>query len=140
MGNMQIYALCGDDFFDKLTSNAETILPFKNWQAAQQLASRNLAYSTFRYGPVMFENYEGDSDGKVSIDTDKCRFVVKGIPGLFDINFAPADIFEFANTKGLPLYALPYMDPRGKFWETEIQSNPLPICTRPKSLERGIAA
>ncbi|MEH6477979.1 MAG: major capsid protein, partial [Sneathiella sp.] len=140
LGNMQIHALCGDNFFDKLCYNAETRSPYKNWQASTQLQDQNLAHDTFKYGGVMWENYEGDSDGKVNVDTDSCRFVVKGVPGLFELYYAPADTFQFANTKGLPIYALPYRDPRDKYWEAEVQSNPLAMCTRPKSLERGIAA
>ncbi|WP_299377288.1 major capsid protein [uncultured Kiloniella sp.] len=139
-GGMRIKALCGDNFFDALVHNAETMQPYKNWQAAEVLKDRNLAYSTFRYGGITFENYEGTDDGKVAIGTDECRIYVEGVPGLFDIYFAPADTMNFVNTKGLPMYSLPYRDPRDKFWEAEIQSNPLPICTRPKSLPKGVKA
>ncbi|MEP3245108.1 MAG: major capsid protein [Sneathiella sp.] len=139
-GSMQIGALCGDNFFDKLVNNAETRTPYQNWRAAEQLSDRNLAHDSFKYGGVTWENYDGDTDGKVKIGEEECRFFVKGVPGLFDIYFGPADTLEFVNTRGLPLYALPYRDPKNKFWEAEVQTNPLPMCTRPKSLERGIAA
>ncbi|WP_334130171.1 major capsid protein [Sneathiella sp.] len=137
---MSIYALCGDNFFDALIGNAETRAPYKNWQAAQQLMDQNLAYETFKYGGVTFINYQGDDDGVAEIGTDECRFFARNVPGLFDIYYAPADTFEFANTLGLPRYVLPFRDPRDKFWEAEVQSNPLAICTRPKSLIKGTKA
>ncbi len=139
-GNMRIKALCGDNFFDDLVHNAETVQPYKNWMAAAALNNRNLAYQTFHYGGVDWENYRGSDDGLIAIGTNECRFYVEGVPGLFDIYFAPADTMEFVNTKGLPMYALPFTDPRNKFWEAEIQSNPLPLCTRPETLVRGVKA
>ena len=55
--------------------------------------------------------------------------------GLFEIYYAPADTFETVNTLGLPLYArtIPDRD-RDEWVRLEIESNPLPICTRPQVL------
>ena len=54
---------------------------------------------------------------------------------LFEIYHAPADTFETVNTLGQPLYArmIPDRD-RDEWVRLEIESNPLPICTRPQVL------
>ena len=59
----------------------------------------------------------------------------EGAEGLFEIYHAPADTFETVNTLGLPLYArtIPDRD-RDEWVRLEIESNPLPICTRPQVL------
>ena len=59
----------------------------------------------------------------------------EGVEGLFEIYYAPADTFETVNTVGLPLYArmIPDRD-RDEWVRLEIESNPLPICTRPQVL------
>ena len=46
---------------------------------------------------------------------------------------------EFVNTPGLVEYALPYADPKDRFREIELQSNPITLCTRPDALIGGVA-
>ena len=72
------------------------------------------------------------------VPTDKAYFYPEGVEGLFEIYFAPADTFETVNTLGLPLYArmIPDRD-RDEWVRLEIESNPLPICTRPQVLRAG---
>jgi hypothetical protein len=69
------------------------------------------------------------------VPTDREYFYREGVEGLFAITFAPADTFETVNTLGLPLYArmMPDCD-RDEWVRLEIESNPLPICTRPQVL------
>ena len=69
------------------------------------------------------------------VPTDKAYFYPEGVEGLFEIYYAPADTFETVNTLGLPLYArmIPDRD-RDEWVRLEIESNPLPICTRPQVL------
>jgi hypothetical protein len=62
-------------------------------------------------------------------------FYPEGVEGLFEIYYAPADTFETVNTLGLPLYARAIPDRERDEWvRLEIESNPLPICTRPQVL------
>ena len=66
---------------------------------------------------------------------DKAYFYPEGVEGLFEIYYAPADTFETVNTLGLPLYARAIPDRERDEWvRLEIESNPLPICTRPQVL------
>lgn len=85
------------------------------------------------FGGITFRRYRGGLGFGVS--TDKAYFYPDGVEGLFEIYFAPADTFETVNTLGLPLYArmIPDRD-RDEWVRLEIESNPLPICTRPQVL------
>jgi hypothetical protein len=69
------------------------------------------------------------------VPTDKAYLYPEGVEGLFEIYHAPADTFETVNTLGLALYArtIPDRD-RDEWVRLEIESNPLPICTRPQVL------
>jgi len=75
----------------------------------------------------------------VKVADNKAHFFPMNVPGLFQTAFAPADTASTVNTIGLPRYAIPSMDPSGKerWFATEIQSNPLPFCTRPRTLIRA---
>jgi Phage major capsid protein E len=51
---------------------------------------------------------------------------------------APADFVETANTISLPRYAKQAVDQQFARWVMlHVQSNPLPICTRPRVLIKG---
>ena len=62
-------------------------------------------------------------------------FYLQADDGMFEISLTPADTFETVNTLGQPLYArmIPDRD-RDEWVRLEIESNPLPICTRPQVL------
>jgi hypothetical protein len=71
-------------------------------------------------------------------DTNKAHFFPVGVPGLFRQYNAPADFVETVNTLGLPRYAKQAVDQEfGRWVKLHTQSNPLPICTRPKVLIKG---
>ena len=128
------HAMCGDQFFDALTSHPETRALYAATVAAQQMASGVMSSRIFRYGDVTWENYRGV--GSVAIPTTQARIFPLGVPGLFKQLFSPADTMEAVNTLGLVKYALAVPDPSGKnkFIELETQSNPITFCTRPKVL------
>ncbi len=129
-----VHCLCGDNFWDDLTAHSEIRETYLNQQAAAQLRE-GIAYEVIRYGGITFENYRGKVGSVEFIDTDKAHFFPVGVPGLFIENFAPADYMETANTIGLPRYAKIAPDASFQKWvDLEVQSNPLPICTRPKVL------
>ena len=85
------------------------------------------------FGGITFRRYRGGVG--FTVPTDKAFFYPEGIEGLFEIYYAPADTFETVNTLGQPLYArtIPDRD-RDEWVRLEIESNPLPICTRPQVL------
>jgi hypothetical protein len=71
-------------------------------------------------------------------DASKAYLFPVGVPGLFQQYNAPADFVETANTIGLPRYAKQAVDQQFARWVMlHVQSNPLPICTRPRVLIKG---
>ena len=85
-------------------------------------------------------NYRGTDDNTtVAVEADKAHFFPVGVPGLWRNPFAPADTMDAVNSIGLPRYVIPGVDPSGKdkYRTFEVQSNPLPFCTRPKVLMKA---
>jgi hypothetical protein len=71
-------------------------------------------------------------------DARKAYFFPVGVPGLFRHYNAPAAFVEAANTIGLPRYAKQSVDQQFARWVMlHVQSNPLPICARPRVLIKG---
>ena len=94
---------------------------------------REKRWQSLSFGGITFRRYRGGVG--FTVPTDKAFFYPEGIEGLFEIYYAPADTFETVNTLGQPLYArtIPDRD-RDEWVRLEIESNPLPICTRPQVL------
>lgn len=136
-------AICGDAFFDDLLAHKEVVDSYKNTPMAQVLREGYLrpngqkVYGAFEFGDIVWENYRGSVGGTAFVDANKCHIFPEGVPGLFKTWFAPADYWETVNTIGLPRYAKPIMMPNGKGMSLEMQSNPLSICTRPRTLIKG---
>jgi hypothetical protein len=86
-------------------------------------------------GDLRQANYSSLREGT---DASKAYFFPVGVPGLFRQYNAPADFVETANTIGLPRYAKQAVDQQFARWVMlHVQSNPLPICTRPRVLIKG---
>jgi hypothetical protein len=134
----QIYALCGDNFYDDLTNHGDVRATYLNWLAAQSLRE-NQAFEEFPFGGVTWVNYRGTDDGTtVGINTDKCKFFPVNAPGIFQVAWSPAEFFQFVNTPGQALYPLITVDEkRNAYVDIEIYSYPLHICTRPEVLYSG---
>lgn len=131
VGPVQLRAECGSAFFADLVAHKEIRETYLNTAAANELRGRVVDEVTF--GGITFRRYGGNST--IGVPTDKAIFYPQGIEGLFEIYFAPADTFETVNTLGLPLYARTIPDRQRDEWvRLEIESNPLPICTRPQVL------
>lgn len=138
VGNFKIHAICGDAFFDALKVHAKVEKAYERAMEGSFLRE-GMAYGSFEYGGIVWENYEGNAD--VGVGTNDVHFFPVGVRGLFKLYNAPADTIEAANTIGLPRYALIGRDPTGKdkWVSVEVQGNPLPLCTKPKCLIKGTA-
>lgn len=141
LAGAEITVFCGDNFFDAARYNAEVLDAIKtgvfgNPDAVNQIGA-NTAYASFRYAGINWINYRGSDDGAVGISTDVARAFMTGVPGLFQTFFAPADTWDFVNTEGLPSYLIQRRERQTESARVfELQSNPLPLCLRPKSLYR----
>lgn len=138
----QTYAvgLCGDNFFDDLTGNAETRSTYLNQQEARDLRNDvGQVFGSFRYGNILFINYRGtDDNSTVAVHPDKCQFFPVGAPDAFRVGFSPAESFPFVNTPGQDVYAMVVTDKDRQEWvRPEVRSYPLFMCTRPGMLQRA---
>lgn len=134
----RIYALCGDDFWDGLTTHPEIVKTYLNTQQAASLRDGNV-YETFNYGGITWENYRGTDDGTtVSVDTDKAIFFPVNAPGAFLEVFSPGEQFDHLGQLGQYMYPLIVTDKeRQMYADIEVYSYPLHVCTRPAMLQRG---
>lgn len=144
-GGAQVHAFCGDNFFDQLIESTSVKGVWDGWAAAERRLGANYAHQVYEFAGILFENYQGTDDqtdesaGTVGIDPNEAQFFLTGVPGLYAEYYAPADFAETANTLGLPRYAK--IAPDSKFnreFYLHTQQNPLPICTRPRTLIKGV--
>jgi len=132
-----IHAYCSATFFDDLVSHPEVEESYRRYQESAFLRA-GLARKSFEYAGIVFEEYRGKVGSVDFIPDGKAHFFPVGVPGLFRQYNAPADFVETANTVGLPRYAKQAVDQEfGRWVKLHTQSNPLPICTRPKVLIKG---
>lgn len=139
-GMTRVVALCGDNFFDDLTSNKETRSTYLSQLGAGELRNDvGQAFGTFRYGNIDFINYRGTDDkSTVAINDDECQFFPVGAPDAFKVGFSPAEFLPFVNTPGQDVYAMVVLDKDRQAWaRPEVYSYPLFMCTRPGMLQRG---
>lgn len=88
-------------------------------------------WERYRTGKKATENL-----GAPYIADDEARVFFTGVPELFITRFAPADYIETVNTPGLPKYMKQVPRSNGKGVDIEVQSNPISLCTRPKTLRK----
>lgn len=129
-----VHALCGSSFFDDLITHIEVKEAYERYMDGLFLR-QGQARGSFEYAGIVFEEYRGKVGTVDYTDANKAHFFPVGVPGLFRQYNAPADFVETANTIGLPRYAKQAVDQEFARWvKLHTQSNPLPICTRPRTL------
>jgi hypothetical protein len=132
-----IHAMCGADFFDDLITHSEVAKAHDRYLDGAFLR-QGQARGSFEYSGIVLEEYRGRVGTVDFTDASKAYFFPVGVPGLFRQYNAPADFVETANTIGLPRYAKQAADQQFARWVMlHVQSNPLPICTRPRVLIKG---
>ena len=136
-GRTYVHALCGDAFWDDLTANAEVRQTYLSTQEAKELRG-GLAYESFSYGGIVWENYRGTDDGStVAINADKAKFFPVN-SNAFEVAWSPAKTFDYVNTPGQPVYGMVLPDDkRNSFVDLEVYSYPLFMCVRPAMLQRA---
>ncbi|MCK9985685.1 MAG: hypothetical protein AzoDbin1_02157 [Azoarcus sp.] len=125
-------AYCGDAFFDAFIDHDKVKAAYERWLEGEFL--RNDPRAGFLFAGIRWKNYRGKVGANKFIGDDDGFMVPEGVPDLFVTNYAPADYEEAVNTIGLPYYAKQEAKQMGKGRDLEAQSNPISICTRPKSI------
>ena len=139
-----VHALCSPTFFDDFVSNQKVKDSYARYTDAATagmvgafLRDSHVRQPPFPWNGIWWEEYRGPNPAIGSfVPTDKALFFPVGVPNLFVNYFAPADFSETVNTVGLPRYARAAMDPEfGRWVKMHLQSNPLPLCLRPRVLQ-----
>jgi hypothetical protein len=124
-------AIASPEFFDALVGHT-TVKDGYRYQQGLVLG-QDLRTRGFEWGDVLFQEYRGTVDG--------VRFVPASVAFLYPESlggatyYAPADFVETVNTMGLPRYAKFFSDVELNRWKAlYIQSNPLPLWTRPRAV------
>lgn len=125
-------AFCGKDFFDALIDHANVKAAYERWLDGEAL--RNDPRAGFSFAGITWEEYRGSVGGNDFVADGEAHLVPEGVSDLFITRFAPADYMETVNTNGLPYYAKQEVMRMDKGVEVETQSNPLNICSRPRSV------
>ena len=124
-------AFCGADFYDALVAHDYVKDAYHRYQDSALL--RNDLRSGFRFGDIDWEEYRGQVGDIPFIKSDEAYVIPEGT-GIFRTWFAPADFIETVNTIGLPRYAKQKIMDFDKGVQLHTQSNPLPICLKPRAV------
>ncbi len=137
----QMYALCGDAFYDAFVNHPDVIRTFVNWSDARDLRNnaQGGAFEAFEFAGTVWLNYRGSDDNTtIKIPDDKVKFFPVGAPGVFREAMAPGESMEWINQPGRKEYVLPIPDLiRRQYWGMEVYAYPLMLCTRPEMLLSG---
>lgn len=131
-----IHAFCGATWFDAFINHPNVKTAFERWQNGSFLRD-DPRYKGFEFVGIVFEEYRGSVGDVNFINAAQARFFPVGVPNLFLKFNAPADFVESANTLGKPLYAKQELEKYGRGVGIHTQSNPLPLCLRPRCLVKG---
>lgn len=136
----RIRVICSLSFFKKLVS-AEKMK--KAWELYNQNAfarTDQVAAGDFEWMGVIFEIYDGAIGATDFIEEDTAYAYPEGVPGMFQMAFAPADYMETVNTEGQAFYAKQEPMPFNKGVMGEAQSNPLAFNSLPEAVIKLSAA
>jgi Phage major capsid protein E len=130
----RIKALCGDNFWFKITGHPAVEKTFLNQAASAELRDEKL-WTSFIFCGVEWIHYRGTDDGTtMTISTNKAHVFPVGVPGMWQHVMGPGN--EFMHLIGQPgrrYYPFLEKDQSEKFqWvQPEIYSYPLFVNARP---------
>ena len=138
-----IMGITSPEFFDDLIAHPEVRETVKNFPAALSLRESGVGAGgnsqpvmQLQFGGITWEEYRGSVGGTLYVSASKAHLFPVGVPELFLTAYAPAEYFDTVNRRGLPRYVRPNPenqdnDSRKTF---RVQSHPMSICTRPRTL------
>ncbi len=134
----RVHAMCGDNFWDELTSMDEVRAIYLN-RGDSQYVQGGGAFESFVYGGIVWENYQGtDDNSTVAIGSDLVKFFPTNAPGAFLEVLSPGEQFSHQGQLGQRAYPMIVRDlARDTYVDLETYSYPLLVCTRPAMLQSG---
>lgn len=130
-----IYAFCGEAYWDKITTHAETRDAFATQNENAYAREGAPVGTTFTYQGITYEEYRGSIGGLPLIPTNEAFAFPVGAD-IYRERWAPGTFMDAVNTIGKPFYSS--LEPLKHNIGVEIhtQSNILFYVTRPKALIR----
>ncbi len=126
-----LHGFCGAEFYDALVGHSSVKDSYQRYQAGAML--RNDFKEGFHYCNTLWEEYMGQVEGVPFIAPDEAYVFPMG-SNIFRTWFGPADFVETVNEIGLPLYAKQRPLDFDKGVQLHTQSNPLPLCLKPRAV------
>ncbi len=126
-----LHGFCGAEFYDALIGHSSVKDSYQRYQAGAML--RNDFKEGFPYCNTIWEEYMGQVEGVPFIAPDEAYVFPMG-SNIFRTWFGPADFVETVNEIGLPLYAKQRPLDFDKGVQLHTQSNPLPLCLKPRAV------
>lgn len=137
--DIDVVAFVGKTFFQRFISHPNVKLTYQYYQTIQQNLNplqQDLRYTGFKFGGITFKVYRSSVLTTPFVPVSQGTAFPVNVEDIYETFYAPADYMETANTEGRPRYVKMVPDPSGynRFWEIEMQSNPLSMCKRPAVL------
>lgn len=129
----RINAVCGDNFWFKLTGHPAVEKTYLNQAAAAELREEQL-WDNFVFAGVTWWHYRGTDDGStIAISTNKAKVFPVGVKGMFQHIMGPCnEMFETMNQDGRRYYPLIVRDKDRDQWvQPEIYAYPMFFNGRP---------
>ncbi|MFA9287994.1 major capsid protein [Comamonas sp. SY3] len=128
---------CSEQWFDKFVGHDKM---YKAWERYQDGAfNREFPGQNFLFNNVLFQVYSGfvvngQGEEVPFIPAGKAYAYPEGVPGMFQIAYAPGDYMSTVNTMGVPYYASQERLPHDKGVDLESQSNPIVLNALPEAV------
>ncbi len=129
----RIRVKCSEAWFDAFVGHDKMAKAWELWNSGA-FARQDQTTGDFEFAGVVFQIYSGGVGGQDFIPAGEAYAYPEGVPGMFQMKFAPADYMETVNTMGLPYYAKQEVLRFNKGVELESQSNPVAINTLPEAV------
>lgn len=125
-----VTAKVSPEFFDALVKHGSVKDAYLGWAEAKNALGGDLRKG-FTFGGITFEEYRAVVDGQRFIDAGLGHCYPQGTNTTFANYGAPADFIETVNTIALPYYARQQNTDFNRGIDLHVQSNQLPMVTRP---------
>ena len=134
-----IHVLCSPEFFSALVSAPSVERIYAASLSLAQVAAQDLRKG-WQFAGATFEEYRGVVNGNKFIEPGAAYAFPEGTTDMFSDMVAPADFLETVNTVGIPYYARQANQDMNRGIDLHVQSNILPMVTRPGLLVKLVAA
>lgn len=128
-----IKALVSPEFFDALINHKSVKAVYSGWAEAANKLGGDLRKG-FTIGGVDYSEYRANADGQRFIAEGAGHAFPMGTNDMFADMGAPADFLETVNTLALPYYSRQQNKDFNRGIDLHVQSNILPMVTRPALL------